>query len=348
MKEEIKILNEFYRGTMIRNYSKGTIYEYNIRLKIFFNFLIEYYGWGIDIKDINIFFLKQVNSETISAFLTYLALYKNLKASTRRLYLAILKVFFKWLYIKYDSLLIGQTNPLNSEYKIGKVLRLPKYLSINDGIKIQSVFNKTNSVYPERNNAIITLFLNTGIRLSELVNIDLKDIDFENKCIKNVICKGNKERIVYINDKIIQRLNEYLNTRADNFEALFISSHKKRISRREVEDICKKAFSILGLEDHNFTTHTLRHTAATQLYSKTKDILLVKEFLGHASLKATEIYSHTINDAVRNAVESNPLSNYLVQEEGVKNEGIRKSYNNRCKTYGKASEYNYRCFKYVS
>ena len=169
----------------------------------------------------------------------------------------------------------------------------------------------------ERDYAILTLFLNCGIRLSELVGINIKDIDFsENKL--NVIGKGNKERTIYLNKACINAINSYLSVRPKtgikkgSEDALFLSERlerKERISNRTVQYVVKKELQKAGLDTNKYSVHKLRHTAATLMYKYGNvDIRALQELLGHESISTTEIYTHVDNEQIRNAVEDNPLA----------------------------------------
>jgi len=166
-----------------------------------------------------------------------------------------------------------------------------------------------------RDYAIITLFLNCGMRLSELVNINIKDINFGD-CKLNVIGKGNKERTIYLNKACVKALNEYLDIRPkegiriDSKDALFLSERRERISNRTVQVIVRRELLKSGLDINKYSVHKLRHTAATLMYQYGNvDIRALQELLGHESISTTEIYTHVDNSQVRNAVESNPLAN---------------------------------------
>ena len=213
-------------------------------------------------------------------------------------------------------------NPMLSLPGIQQQIRLPKYLNLKDAYKIQNIFNISNSRFYIRDNLIITLFLQTGMRLSELVNININNINFDKKSI-TIIGKNNKERIIYLNDLCMKKLKEYINLRKNKTkiininEALFLNKNGQRLQQHGVEYICKKAFKLAGLEEYNYTTHSLRHTVATQLYINDIDLLVIKEILGHSSITTTEIYTHVHNLKVKEAVEKNPLSNFgLILEEG--------------------------------
>lgn len=167
----------------------------------------------------------------------------------------------------------------------------------------------------ERDFAIITLFLNCGMRLSELVNINIKDITFS-ECKLNVIGKGNKERTIYLNNACVSAINSYLLVRPkegikyNSKDALFLSERRERISNRTVQLIVKKELLKAGLDINKYSVHKLRHTAATLMYQYGNvDIRALQELLGHESISTTEIYTHVDNSQIRNAVENNPLAN---------------------------------------
>ena len=319
-KENPKILNDFFNYLIIfKNYSNETIKGYELDLILFFRFIIEYLNLDIDIKDINIFILASIKESDIIAFLVYLNYCRNNSPETRNRRLAAIKCFFKYLHMNYLHLQC-KLNPAKNIKNAEHMLRIPKYLKLEDALKVQHIFNNTNSRNALRNNTIIVLFLHCGLRLSELININIKDIDFNKKSI-SIIGKGNKERFVYLNKIVIKTLRNYLASRkANKNEPLFINNRHKRISKPNVEGICKKAYQLLGLEEYGYTVHSLRHTAATYLYKEIKDILIIKEFLGHSSLEATETYTHINNVELRKAVYNNPLNNYKVhKEEGIIN-----------------------------
>ena len=169
----------------------------------------------------------------------------------------------------------------------------------------------------KRDYAMITLFLNCGMRLAELVGININDIDFnENKM--TVIGKGNKERTVYLNKACIKAINEYLTVRPKGIKtdkqnskkALFLSERKERISRRTVQYIVDKELMKAGFDSKKYSVHKLRHTAATLMYQYGQvDIRALQEILGHESISTTEIYTHVANEQARDAIEKNPLSN---------------------------------------
>lgn len=189
---------------------------------------------------------------------------------------------------------------------------------MDDSKKLLTVTeNDENDENKERDFAIITLFLNCGLRLSELVGINVQDIDF-NEYKMNVIGKGNKERTIYLNKACIDALKDYISVRpteglkndskASN-KALFLSKRRERISNRTVQYIVEKELRKAGLDTSKYSTHKLRHTAATLMYQYGNvDIRALQELLGHKSISTTEIYTHVSNEQVRDAIERNPLN----------------------------------------
>ena len=195
--------------------------------------------------------------------------------------------------------------------------RLPKYLSLDDSKKLLEAAGNEENRNNKRDYAIITLFLNCGMRLSELVGINIKDINFS-ECQMTVIGKGNKERTIYLNNACMSAINNYLSVRPvegiktdklNSKNALFLSERKERISRRTVQYIVDKELSAAGLDTNKYSVHKLRHTAATLMYQYGKvDIRALQEVLGHESISTTEIYTHVANVQARSAIENNPLA----------------------------------------
>ncbi len=219
-----------------------------------------------------------------------------------------MRSFFK--YLTKSTHILAEDPTKDIEVPVPKQA-LPKFLSLNESLRLLASADSTDS---KRDYCILTLFLNCGMRLSELVGIDIRDIDFTEKRLK-VLGKGNKERMVYLNSACLDALNSYLEDRTANKKAaaepaLFISNQNKRISKRRVQQIVENSLREAGLDGKGITTHKLRHTAATLMYQYgDADVLTLKELLGHASVSTTEIYTHLSDDNVRSAVESNPLAN---------------------------------------
>ncbi|MBQ3566784.1 MAG: tyrosine-type recombinase/integrase, partial [Oscillospiraceae bacterium] len=164
-----------------------------------------------------------------------------------------------------------------------------------------------------RDFCIVTLFLNCGIRLSELVGMDITDINFDEKKAR-ILGKGNKERVIYLNDACMQSIQDYIESRENSVtdpKALFLSKRGGRISRRRVEQIIEQLIRQCGLYGKGITVHKLRHTAATLMYQHGKvDIRTLKDVLGHESIATTQIYTHLADDAVENAMKSSPLAGF--------------------------------------
>ena len=312
-------LNDFldYMIT-IQNKSKNTVKEYNYDLATFLRFIKMHFKLTdetdlkmIEFNDVTIDTLKKVKLEDLHAFLGYLTKNFNSKATTRSRKVSSLRIFFNYLCQK-NLLEINPTQNLETP-KIGK--RLPRYLTLEDSKKLLDIASNEDNRNSERNYAITTLFLNCGMRLSELVGINLTDIVWD-ECQMNVIGKGNKERTIYLNKACIRALEDYIRVRpktglkADAEKALFLSERKQRISRRMVQEIIYSELKQAGLDTTKFSVHKLRHTAATLMYQYGQvDIRALQELLGHESISTTEIYTHVSNNQVRDAVKRNPLAN---------------------------------------
>ncbi len=313
-------LNAFlqYIATIL-NKSENTVKEYNYDLNHFLKFIMHHFNLSneenikdINIKNMSIDTIKKIQLDDIHAFLFYLTNTYHSKSATRARKVASIRVFFKYLTNKEKVLdkdpTIGLETPKQEK-------RLPKYLSLENSQKLLETTKNEVGEFKERDFAIITLFLNCGMRLSELVGINIKNIDFsENKM--TVIGKGNKERTIYLNKACVNAINEYLKVRphegvkSDDRDALFLSKRKERISNRMVQEIVKRELAKAGLDINKYSTHKLRHTAATLMYQYGNvDIRALQVLLGHQNISTTQIYTHVENEQVRNAVESNPLAN---------------------------------------
>lgn len=323
-----EFVNDFldYSSTIL-NKSENTIKEYNYDIAHFLKFIKHKFGLAgncdieelktIEISDLTLDTIKQIKLEDIHSFLAYLKNTYRSKPATLARKTASIRVFFNYLCNKSKKLPINPAQDLESP-KLDR--RLPKYLTLEQSKELLEVASNPaplahgNHDNSTRNYAIITLFLNCGMRLSELVNINIKDIDFENNKL-NVIGKGNKERTIYLNKSCIKAIKNYLEERpregvkAASKDALFLSEQRKRISNRTVQYIVKEELRYAGIDQKKYSVHKLRHTAATLMYKYGNvDIRALQELLGHESISTTEIYTHVDNEQVRNAVESNPLS----------------------------------------
>ena len=316
-----EFLNSFldYTATIL-NKSPNTIKEYNYDLNRFLKYIIKHFKMSneenlndVDIHNMNIETLNKITLEDIHSYLFFLANNLQCKPATRARKASAIRVFFNYLCQKKGFI---ENNPaLNLETpKIGK--RMPKYLSLDESKKLLNATIDEKDRNKEREFAIITLFLNCGMRLSELVGININDIDFS-ECKMTVIGKGNKERTIYLNKACMEAIKQYLairptqGIRGGSEKALFLSERLERISNRTVQYIVKNELLKAGLDTNKYSVHKLRHTAATLMYQYGKvDIRALQELLGHESISTTEIYTHVSNEQIRNAVEDNPLANY--------------------------------------
>lgn len=313
-------LNSFldYSVTIL-NKSPNSIKEYNYDLATFLKFIKLHFGLTkekdfakITINDLPISVIQKITLEDIHAFISYLATELRSKSSTRARKVSSIRIFFKYLSAKAKLI---ETNPAQNLETPKLDKRMPKYLTLEDSKKLLDVASDEDNRNNERDYAITTLFLNCGMRLSELVNINIKDIQFDD-CKMTVIGKGNKERTIYLNNACMRAIKSYLSVRYTegidykSKDALFLSERRERISNRTVQHIIKRELQKAGLDTNKYSVHKLRHTAATLMYQYGNvDIRALQELLGHASISTTEIYTHVANEQVRNAVESNPLAN---------------------------------------
>lgn len=319
-------LNSFLDYTItILNKSPNTVKEYNYDLTMFlrfikikFNLTEEEEFSNITIKDISLNTIKKIRLDDIHAFLSYLTTNYHSKAATRARKASSIRVFFNYLCSKANLIDVNPAQNLETP-KLDR--RLPKYLSLEDSEKLLNITANDDNRNSKRDFAIITLFLNCGMRLAELVGININDIDFfENKM--TVIGKGNKERTIYLNKACVHAIKDYLEVRPkegiktdklNSKNALFLSERKERISRRTVQHIVDKELKLAGLDTNKYSTHKLRHTAATLMYQYGNvDIRALQEVLGHESISTTEIYTHVSNEQAREAIEKNPLSKVII------------------------------------
>ncbi len=324
--ENPDFLNAFLDySTTILNKSPNSIKEYNYDLAMFLKFIKVHFNMTdkvdfneINIDDITIKTVEKITIDDIHAFLGYLTSVNKSKPATRARKISTIRIFFHYLCQDASSQFLLDHNPALNLKTPKKDKRLPKYLSLDDSKKLLEVtYNEDNRNF-QRDYAIITLFLNCGMRLSELVGINITDIDFD-ECKLNVIGKGNKERTIYLNKACMKAISDYLQIRPKegikhdkkhSEKALFLSERKERISNRTVQYVVNKELAKAGLDTTKYSVHKLRHTAATLMYQYGQvDIRALQELLGHESIATTEIYTHVSNDQVRKAVENNPLAN---------------------------------------
>lgn len=318
-----EVLNDFlsYMET-IQGKSNKTTHEYFYDLRTFFRFIKIHKGLvpdtadfdTIEISDINIDIIRTITLSDLYSFMSYITRERDNNISARARKVASLKSFYNYLVKKARLLEINPAKDLESPKAIK---RLPKYLNIDESKKLLSA---VDGKYSERDFAMLTLFLNCGLRLSELTGINITKLKLKDRFhladrTLTVIGKGNKERTIYLNHACVDAIEAYLRVRpidgAIDKNALFLSERKKRISNKMVQYIVKKYISAAGLDPERYSTHKLRHTAATLMYKHGNvDIRALQEILGHQSVSTTEIYTHVDNEDLKTAIDSNPLANF--------------------------------------
>lgn len=312
-------VNSFLDYTItILNKSQNTVKEYNYDIANFLKYIKKQFKLTdkadlkeIKINDMDISILKKITLQDIHGYISYMAIDLKSSPATRARKISAIRVFFKYLTSKAKIIDVNPAQDLETP-KLGK--RMPRYLSLEESKKLLNVSQDDTDRNSVRDHAIITLFLNCGMRLSELVGINISNIDFS-ECRMTVIGKGNKERTIYLNKACMNALKDYLSIRPhdkvknDSRDALFLSERKERISNRAVQNIVKNELARAGLDTTKYSVHKLRHTAATLMYQYGDvDIRALQELLGHESISTTEIYTHVNDERVRNAVENNPLA----------------------------------------
>ena len=273
----------------------------------------------IDISEIDVAFLKRIKPVHIYGFLTYAADKRGNKAGARARKLTAIKSFFKYLTVVSKLL---DDNPAKDIDAPSARAPLPKFLSLDESVELlKAVKNDPLSKTKERDFAILTLFLNCGMRLSELCGLSLTDFDREFTSVR-VLGKGAKERMIYLNTACKEAILEYLpirnaDTQIKDKNALFISSRQhNRISKKTVQWLVKKYLNEAGLENKHYSTHKLRHTAATLMYRTGKvDVRVLKDILGHEQLNTTQIYTHVSDESMKNAMMENPLSEISIEKK---------------------------------
>ena len=327
-----QILREFasYK-TAIQGCSKKTSDEYLLDLRTFFRFLLakdsginpdsEEFA-EIDISGIDVKYIKGITTEQIYDFLLYTGNVRNNMWSAKARKLSAIKGLFKFMTVKRGYL---EENPAANIEAPKRKKTLPKFLSLEESrLLLDAVRNDTASKSRLRDLCIITLFLNCGMRLNELVGISINDLDRELMHVR-VLGKGSKERIIYLNDACKKVLADYLiNVRLSEKQkylpdkALFLSNRNTRITDKMVQKMVYKYLDMSGLGAKHYSVHKLRHTAATLMYQTGNvDIRVLKDILGHEQLNTTQIYTHVSDINMMNAMGENPLANILNTDSDI-------------------------------
>lgn len=319
MPEIVRKYALYYRN--IKGRSQKTVNEYCMDLRTFFRFMKRFRGLvpddtpleEIPVQDIDLDFIRSITTLDVFEFMNFVADERSNMSSTRQRKSSSLKSFFGYLSV-HEGLL--ETNPTENLTPPKKAKTLPRFLSLEQSIEL---LNAVEGVDKERDYCILTLFLNCGMRLSELVSINMSDVIHNNSSLR-IVGKGNKERMVYLNDACLAAIEDYVRVRpkdgVKDRNALFLSNRGTRISPKTVQAMVNKYLEKIGLGGAGYSVHKLRHTAATLMYRHGHvDIRVLQDILGHENLGTTEIYTHTSSTQMEDAVHANPLANIHAKKE---------------------------------
>jgi len=325
--ESPEIIREFlFYHEAIKGHSQKTIDEYFLDLRMFFRFLKIHRNVvprdtafeSISIMDIDYDFVESLTIAEVYEYLSFLSRDRPTQANSsstryglgpasRARKTAVIRSFYKYLTSKADANRLTK-NPV-ADLDAPKIRKtLPRYLSLDESTLL---LDNVDGINRERDFCILTIFLNCGLRISELANLNVKDLREDSI---RVLGKGNKERIVYINDACADAINDYLQIRKTatviTEQALFLSSRRTRISTSTIHSLVKKHLLAAGLDSSRYSSHKLRHTAATLMLKSGVDVRTLQELLGHEHLNTTQIYTHIENSSLRDAAMRSPLSRY--------------------------------------
>lgn len=326
--EAPEILRDFLQyHEVVKGHSQATIDEYYLDLRTFFRFLKLRRGLAprdadfasIPIGDVDVPMLAAVTKGEVYDFLSFLSRDRvrqqrsreaeyGLSAVSRARKLATLKSLYQYLTVKTGKL---EKNPLEG-FDTPKTRRaLPKYLTLEES---RALLRSVGGRNRKRDRCILTIFLNCGLRISELTGLNLSDVTGDQL---RVLGKGGKERVVFLNDSAREAIDSYLALRPKEAAtpALFLSERGDRIARSTVHRLVKVHLGEAGLSQEGFSSHKLRHTAATLMLHNGVDVRTLQELLGHEHLNTTEIYTHVESTDLRQAAEASPLSSFRPEEE---------------------------------
>ncbi len=313
-KEAPQVVREFlvYHDT-IKGQSKATVDSYYMDLRTFTRYLYiardlvprDTALEDVDIRDTPLDFYGSVTLAEVYDFLAYLSRDRELNAASRVRMITSIKGFYRYLTVKTKQLTVDPVQDLDTP-KLQK--SLPHYLTLDESRRLLSAVDGKNK---ERDYCILTLFLNCGLRISEMVGLNLTDIRQDSLLIHG---KGNKERVVYLNDACIEALNGWLAVRRDiaaiDKKAVFLSNRRKRVSVDTIQVMVHNTLLKAGLDASQISPHKLRHTAATLMLQSGVDLRTLQEILGHESLNTTQIYTHIANADLKKAAAANPLAGF--------------------------------------
>jgi site-specific recombinase XerD len=304
--------------------SEKTICEYLLDLRTFFRYYVMDRDdldipieelESISISDLTMSDVAKIDTQMIVNFIAYTRNERKNNSSTRNRKLSAIKSFFRHMHNKKHYI---DRNPAADIDGIQKSKTLSKYLTVDEAVRLlEAVSSDTGSKTRQRDYSIIALFLNTGMRLSELVGLNVESFDPEITFVK-VLGKGSKERIIYLNNAARDAVISYLRQRLDprfihtSDHAFFLSARQQRISPKTVQWMVNKYLDMAGLGAKGYSVHKLRHTAATLMYQSGKvDIRVLKDILGHEQLNTTQIYTHLVSKNLEEAMDKNPLSDVI-------------------------------------
>jgi len=309
------IISDFLTySEIVRGKSSRSIDEYYHDLRTFFRYVLLINGLvsedefdNANIYDVTLDMIKAITLNDLYQFLVYCKNDRNNNSTTRARKTSTLRIFFKYLHTN-KNLIDSNPAELLETPKLKK--SLPKFLSLEEAL---SFLQAIDGPFKERDYCMMVLFLNCGLRLSELCSLNISSIRPDHTL--RVVGKGNKERIVYLNDACLDAIENYMNHRPTegvppkDKDALFLSKRKTRISNKTVQYIVKTTFDKCGLGGQGYSTHKLRHTAATLMYQQGGvDIRVIQNILGHENLGTTQIYTHVSDKQIESATAANPLS----------------------------------------
>lgn len=323
------VLRDFlsYHET-IKGHSRATVDEYFLDLRNFFRYLKIERGLvqrsveldEISIKDVDLDLIASVTLNDVYDYMAFLSRDKvknersrepeyGLMASSRARKIATIRSFYKYLTVKTEQL---EVNPVEGLDTPKTTKSLPRYLSLDESRRLLDAVDGVNS---ERDYCIICLFLNCGLRISEIVGLNVGDVREDSL---RILGKGNKERIVYLNEACQAAIEAYKPVRSQmagsSVSAFFVSNRRKRMSRETVHAMVKKTLLKAGLDPDKYSSHKLRHTAATLMLQNGVDVRTLQEVLGHEHLNTTQIYTHVDNSELRLAAQANPLADYISEK----------------------------------
>ena len=326
MDECSPLLREYFGYIeVVKGRSAGTVDEYFVDLRTFLRYFQQQKGLvpptlpfdEIPVNTVDVELLKQVTLLDVYEYMNYVKNERGNSNATRARKVTSLRTFFHYLTDVTHRL---SENPVQNLDTPKKKKSLPKYLTVEQSIDL---LRSVSGEFAERDYCMLTILLNCGLRRAEVAGLNLSDIGSDRTL--RVRGKGSKERMLYLNDACFDAIQQYLKVRpvdgVKDKDALFLSRLKSRISVQGVHYVVKGYLQhVEGAE--NYSTHKLRHTAATLMYQQGgTDIRVLKDILGHENLGTTEIYTHLSSEQLKEATENNPLANlHVTPKKEEKNE----------------------------